>query len=149
MLDLVLAIAHHLLVFGLAAILAMEVVLVRAGMTGDQAGRVARLDGSYGGLAGLVLVVGLLRVFLGAKGAGFYMPNPMFWAKISTFALVGILSLPPTLRFLAWRRNLRADPGFVPPPADIAGVRRFLLAEAVAFAFIPVFAAWMARWYGV
>src|SRR5690606_28411074 len=111
--------------------------------------RAARLDASYGMVAGLVLVAGFLRVFLGAKGPGFYMPNPMFWAKIATFAVIALLSLPPTLRFLAWRRHLSGDPGFLPSQADIAGVRRFLLAEVVLFAFLPVFAAWMARWYGV
>jgi uncharacterized membrane protein len=37
---------------------------------------------------------------------------------------------------------------FLPAAPDIAGVRRFLWAEAVFFAFIPIFAATMARGSG-
>jgi hypothetical protein len=45
-------------------------------------------------------------------------------------------------------RALTADPAFLPTAPDIAGVRRFLWAEVVFFAFIPAFAAAMARGYG-
>ena len=64
------------------------------------------------------------------------------------FALVGALSIPPTLRILAWRGKAKLDPGFEPPAGEIAAVRRYMHAEAVVFVLIPVFAALMARYSG-
>ena len=68
----------------------------------------------------------------------------MFWTKIAIFLLVGLLSIPPTLAFLRWKRAQDA-----PPATEITRVRRFLLAEVALFALLPVFAAAVARGYGV
>lgn len=149
MTDLVLAIAHHLLVFSLPAILATEAALVRPGMPAATIKRVGVVDLHYGAVAGAILIVGFARVFWGVKGPEAYLPNPFFWAKIGAFALVGILSVPPTLRVLSWRKASKADPAFSPDAGEVGFVRRFFLAEAVVFVFIPIFAAAMARGYGL
>jgi putative membrane protein len=57
--------------------------------------------------------------------------------------------VPPTLAVLRWRRELAANPAFSPDPAQVTMLRRFFAGELVAFAFIPAFAAMMARGYGV
>src|SRR5690348_11149819 len=129
MTDLILAIIHHLLVFSLAAILAAELAMIRPGLAGAGLRRLGIADLHYGALAGAILVVGFLRVFYGVKGPAAYLPNPFFWAKIGTFAVVGLLSVPPTIRILAWRRQARADPAFALSEADARGVRPYLLAE--------------------
>jgi putative membrane protein len=149
MTDLVLACLHHLLVFGLAAVLAAEIATVRPGLAGAALKRLAIVDGHYGAIAMLVIVVGVLRVIYGVKGPAFYLPNPMFWAKMGAFALVAILSIQPTVRILQWRRKAKADAGFTLPAEEAGRVRRFLIAEACAFAFIPLFAAAMARGVGL
>jgi uncharacterized membrane protein len=46
------------------------------------------------------------------------------------------------------RRSARADAGFAPAPADVASVRRRLLAELAPFVPIPLLAAAMARGVG-
>ena len=56
---------------------------------------------------------------------------------------MGLLSVPPTVAYIGWRRA-----GAAPTDAQVAGVRRWLLAELVAFALIPAFAAAMARGFG-
>ncbi len=61
---------------------------------------------------------------------------------------MGLLSIVPTLRFIRWRRALKADPAAMPQPDAIAAVRRFLWAEVFFFALIPIFAAAMARGFG-
>src|SRR3546814_8778972 len=61
--DLFLAIAHHLLVFALAAMLVAEAVLLRGDIDASVLGRLAGLDAGYGVSAMLLLVVGLCRVF--------------------------------------------------------------------------------------
>ena len=68
---------------------------------------------------------------------------------MALFLVVGLLSIPPTLRYLAWRRQARADAAFRPEISEIARVRAYLRAEAVFFLAIPVAAAAMARGYGI
>ncbi len=146
--DLLLAIAHHLLMFALLAVLVAELMLARPGLGADRLGRLGSLDIAYGATAGLLLAVGFARVFLGLKGAEYYFANVFFWLKISAFLIVGILSVPPTRQILAWRNRARSDPGFAPPASEVSTVRRYLHAEAMVFVLIPVFAALMARYSG-
>jgi putative membrane protein len=149
MTDLVLACLHHLLVFGVAAVIAAELATVRPGLSGAGLKRLAIVDAHYGLLAALIIVIGVLRVNFGAKGAAFYVSNPVFWAKMGAFALVGLLSVSPTLRIMGWRRLARADPAFALPAEEVDKVRRFLVAEVCVFALIPLFAAAMARGVGL
>jgi len=143
MLDLTLAIVHHLLVFGLFGILFAELMLVRRGMEFATVRTVAGIDLAFGALAGLVLVVGFARAVMAAKGWTYYSSNGFFWAKIGVFLLIGLLSAPPTIAFIRWRKA-----GVSPTDLQVAGVRRFLHAEVVLFALLPAFAAAMARGYG-
>ena len=143
MLDLVLAIAHHLLIFALFGVLAAELVLVRRGMGVDAVRRVASIDLYYGLLAGLIVVVGFSRAIFAAKGWSYYEHNGFFWAKIATFAVIGLLSIVPTIRFIQWR-----GAGTAPNDAQVKGIRRLLYAEVALFALLPAFAAHMARGYG-
>ena len=149
MTDLILAIAHHLAVFTLFGVLLAEIVLLRPGIAGDRLRQIGTIDAIYGAAAGLVLVIGVLRVLFGDKGADYYMHNWAFWLKMAAFVVVGLLSVPPTIAILGWRRKLAADPGFVPGADLVARLRLFLTGELVAFAFIPAFAAAMARGYGI
>lgn len=146
--DLHLAIAHHLLVFAIFAIFAMQLTLVRPGLDGTGVKRLVSIDGAYGGLSMLVLAVGFARAVYGLKGWEYYSTYWVFWAKVGVFLLVGILSIRPTMRFQQWRRAAAADAGYVVPAADIAAARRMLHLEAVPLALIPVLAAMLARGIG-
>ena len=145
--DLLLAIAHHLLVFALFAILAVELVWMKRELGREGLPRLARLDMVFGIVAGLVLVAGFARVFFGAKGYEYYFSSHSFWAKIAAFVAIALLSIYPTIKILAWRRQAARDPAFVPPPGEIAAARRIMHVEATIFILIPVFAAAMARGY--
>jgi putative membrane protein len=146
--DLHFAMAHHLLVFALAGVLAFEIGAVRAGMAGKDVRRIARADAWYGILAAAIIAVGFSRAVFAAKGWAYYSVNLFFWAKIAAFAIVGLLSILPTLAYVRWRRAGRTDAAFVPPADEVARVRRILWLEALVFALIPLFAAAMARGYG-
>jgi len=117
---------------------------VDASMTG----RIARVDAWCSIVAAAVVAAGLARVFLGEKGPAYYGANGLFWAKMAVFALVGGLSILPTLHFLRWRREARADPQFKPRPEALALVRRLLFAEAGLIGLLPILAAGMARGFG-
>ena len=144
-----LAIGHHLLVFSLLGILVAERALMVGRLSPDDVRRLGSLDGFYGATAAGILVVGFLRVYFGGKGADFFFANPIFWAKIGAFLLVALLSIVPTIRILAWRRALKSDHAFSPPPDQIRSVRRFLGYELMVFPLIPIFAAAMAMGYGL
>jgi putative membrane protein len=147
--DLLLAIAHHLLIFTLFGLLVMEMVMLKPELPRATLLRLARIDMAYGIVAGLIIVIGFSRVHFGAKGAEFYEHNPVFWAKIAAFVLVGLLSIPPTLRIIRWRRTSDTDPTFRPDAAAVASAKRFMPAEGFAFIFILIFAAMMARGIGL
>jgi putative membrane protein len=146
--DLSLAIVHHLLVFLLAGVLAFEVGVIRPSMKREDVLRVSRVDNWYGILAAMIVAVGFSRAIYAAKGWAYYESNGFFWAKLAAFAVVGLLSIIPTIQIIRWRRALTADAAFLPAASNIAGVRRYLWAEVAFFALIPVFAAAMARGYG-
>ena len=143
MLDLILAIVHHVLVFSLFGVLFAEIVLVKKGVDLATVTRVGRLDLMYGAVAGLIVAVGFARAVFAAKGWLYYSHNLFFHLKIATFVIVGLLSVPPTIAYIRWRRA-----GTAPSDAQVAGVRKWLLAELVLFALIPAFAAAMARGFG-
>jgi putative membrane protein len=140
MLDLVLAIAHHILIFGLFGILATEFMLVRRGMDQAMVSRVAATDLWYGLSAALIIVIGFSRAIFAAKGWDYYSHNLFFWAKFGIFAVIGALSAAPTIAFLRWRREK-----YVPDDARVAGVRHFLWAQVMLFPLLLIFTTTMAR----
>ena len=146
--DLFLAILHHLAIVSLIAMLAFESALLRPGITSQNLSRVTRVDAGYGMTAGLVIVIGVCRVIWGIKGAGFYLSNPWFWAKMASFAGIGLLSIPPTLALLKWRKQSRSDPAFLPADTDILRLRKFIQAEVGLLLLVVTFAAMMARYGG-
>lgn len=146
--DLLLAAAHHLLVFGLVAMLVAEAVLLRGPLDNAMIARLARIDAGYGACAGLLLAVGLCRLWFSAKGLDFYLHNPWFHAKLGAFVLVGLLSILPTIRFLRWRKEARDRSDFQPSAAELARLRGVLRLELLLLAVIFVLAAAMARYGG-
>lgn len=147
--DFLLASMHHLLAFGLVAMLVSESVLLSRPLDSAALKRLSGIDRGYGIVAVLLLVVGLWRVYGGIKGADFYWHNPWFHAKFGAFALAALLSAWPTIRFLKWRSALKADPSFVPMPADAAALQRIVRMELALVAVILVCAAAMARYGGL
>ncbi|SRR5579859_76170 len=143
MLDLSLAIGHHLLIFAIFGILFAEFWAVRPGMGSATIARIAAIDLGYGILAAAIIVVGFCRAIFAAKGWVYYSHNAFFWAKVADFAAIGILSVPPTVAFIRWRKA-----GSSPSDAQVRKVRRYLHAELALFVFLPLFAAAMARGYG-
>lgn len=142
-LDALLASIHHLLVFSLVAVLFAELVLASAAPDAGRLRQLGKLDGAYGMLSMGVVAAGFIRAVYGAKGWAYYAGNEMFWAKISVFIVVGLLSAVPTVRLIRWRKQ-----GVVPDASAMRSLRQWMLAEAVLIALIPIFAVMMARGIG-
>jgi putative membrane protein len=147
--DWLLASLHHLAVFSLAGILAAEIALTAGDIDDRRVLRLARVDAWFGIAAAIALAAGVARVFLGAKGAGYYGANFFFWLKMALFAGVALLSVAPTFSYIVWRRRVRADASSRPPDDEVAQLRTALYVEAALFAAIPLCAAAMARGYGM
>src|SRR6267154_6620894 len=61
MLDLLLAIVHHVLIFGIFGILSAELMAVRPDMSSATALRIASIDSLYGIFAAAVVIIGFCR----------------------------------------------------------------------------------------
>ncbi len=146
--DLVLASAHHLAVFTLVALFAAEFALLRPGLGGGRIRQLARIDMAYGAVAGLVIAVGVLRIFFGAIDPSYYWGNHAFWGKMGAFAVMGLLTIPPTLAIRRWDKASAGVADYAPPDEEIRANRRFVHLQAGVLVLIPIFAAAMARGYG-
>jgi putative membrane protein len=124
--DALLAYAHFALILLLAGLLLAEVALYRRTMQRAILQTLQRIDLTYGIVAGLVIVSGISRILWGLKGAGFYLHNPIFWAKMATFAVVAPLSLPPTFHYL--RLGKQAGSAISVNDSAFRTVRRLLVA---------------------
>ena len=117
-------------------------------MTSTQTRLLTRYDLFYGVFAAVLLVVGTMRVFLGAKRAFFYANNPVFHTKVALFLLIGVLSVPPTLRYFKWSKALKGNPAFVPDAAEIKGARKFIHSQAALMFVLALLAVLMVRGIG-
>ena len=97
----------------------------------------------------LALGTGAARVVWFGKGAAFYLHNPVFYIKLALFVAVGLMSIPPTLQYLRWLRSLGSGASNVAADYQVLRVRRYIVAELVLFAFIPLMATFMARGIGI
>lgn len=102
------------------------------------------------GIAGIALLVsGIFRVIKFGQGADFYTQNPIFWIKITIFALVGSLSLYPTVTYILWAIPL--SKGKLPEVTSnlVSRLKLILNIELIGFALIPLLATLMTRGIGI
>ena len=135
---------HHIFAFTVTACLVYEFVAFRKGMTLEEARRIQRVDIAYGISAGLLLVVGLLRVFIFEKGVNFYIHSPFFWVKMAAFAFVGILSIDPTIRFIRWNKTLNENRAPEISADEYKRTRLLLHLELIGIVIILIAAPMMA-----
>ena len=142
------AFLHHVAAFTLVAAIVVEFVLVKPGITFQNARIVQTADIVYGIAAGIIVVVGVLRVQFFEKGPEYYGHSLPFIGKMSAFVIVGLLSIVPTLEFLRWRKHTRAG---APPELDekkLKTIRMLIHIELAGIAVILACAAMMARGIG-
>ena len=145
----IMAFLHHLAAFTLVGTLIYEHTAFRKDITFAEARRLQRMDLVYGISAGVVLIIGLLRVFYFEKGAPFYAQNLFFWTKMAGFALVALLSIYPTIRFLSWNKFFAKNQVPEISDQDAARIKLIMRLELVAIAVILFSAAMMARGIGM
>jgi len=95
----------HLLALplGLGAVWARNRAL-RGALSADGLRRVFVADNLWGVAAVLWIGTGLLRAFGGLeKGAGYYLHDPVFYAKMGLLAVILLLEIRPMTTLIRWR----------------------------------------------
>jgi putative membrane protein len=139
------AFLHHLCAFALVAALAIEFTLVRQELTLVSARRLQVTDLVLGIAAGLLLIIGLCRVFFFEKGASYYWHSHAFLLKFGLFVIVGLLSIIPTMKFLSWRGAIEEGRIPVMEASRRRRVTGIIHIELFAIVIILLCAAIMAR----
>lgn len=143
------AFLHHLAAFTLFAALVVELILIRQELTIGTARRLLVADMVFGISAGILLVVGLMRVYYFEKGATYYFHTWTFSAKLALFLLIGLLSIVPTRELLSWRRTLRQGQPPIVSSERVARLRMIVHVELVGVVLILLLAALMAKGIGL
>jgi putative membrane protein len=140
---------HHLAAFIFVSALAVEFVLIRGELSVRTARKLQLADLVAGVSAGVVLVVGLLRVFYFEKGASYYFHSAPFIAKMSLFVIVALLSIYPTLEFVSWGKSLKQGQLPAMTASKIATIHSLIHWELAGVVLIILCAALMAKGFGV
>lgn len=146
--DALLAYAHYAAILLLVGLLAVELAVCTADAAPARLQRLKTIDGMYGMSAMLVLGTGAARVWMGAKGSAFYLDNPVFYAKVALFLVVGMLSAYPTVQFFRWAAALDGNRQFTPGADAVARVRTLIKLQFLGIACLPLLAVLMARGVG-
>lgn len=142
--EITLRYLHFVSIFIIVATLVAEHLLLKKELPRSVVSRIARVDAIYG-LAALTLIgAGLTLWFSGVgKPTEFYSKNWIFHTKLTLFALVGLLSIYPTIFFLKNRKGNQEE--LVKIPSAIIWMLRF---ELLILFIIPLLAGFMAKGIG-
>ena len=148
-LEAILAYLHLLAILTMVVFIASEAALCRIEwLNAAVVERLAKVDRIYGIAAVAVIATGVARTWWGMKGTAWYWTNPLLHLKLTLFIIVGLISIFPTMRYLRWRKALRAT-GALPAEAEVRKTRKLVMIQAHLIALIPLAAVFLARGFGV
>ena len=143
-LGIVVAWFHYASLMLLIAAVLGEAVVLKPRITVTEARLLQRLDNTYGASAALLLATGVARMFL-EKGVAYYLHHGAFHILVTLVVVIGLLSIYPTVIFLRWRGEIKADRAPAIPAEQFRRLRLILRIEIVLLLIAPLFAAWMAH----
>ena len=142
--EIILRYLHFISVFTIVGSLTAELILLKPTVSRKEINRLSRIDAIYGIAALTLLSVGL-TLWLGSFGkpAVYYSKNWIFQFKLSLFAMIGLLSIYPTVFFLKSRKGNPDDNVSVP-----RAIFWLLRLELFLLLVIPLLAVLMSRGIG-
>jgi putative membrane protein len=146
--NAIVAFLHHIAFVIIFLALAAEMLLLKQPLTVTSAKKIQRYDALYGMSAGLILVLGALRVMYFEKGADYYMHSAPFIIKIVLFLAAGLMSIYPTVTFLKWNNSLKQGVVPVISYAQNRKLRSVIHMELTLLVFVILCAALMAKGIG-
>lgn len=135
---------HFVFLFLIVGSLFLELALVKPQLERAAIKRLSIIDNIYGiGSIG-ILAAGFTLWFAVGKPAAFYTKNWIFHAKIGVFAVVGILSIIPTVFFAKNKKGNQEELVEVPKK-----IRTLIKLEILLLFIIPLLAVLMAKGVGL
>ena len=108
--EIILRYLHFISIFAIVGALVSEHLLLKKELTRAEISRLSTIDAVYGIAALVLLSVGLTLWLSGVgKPSVVYTKNWIFHLKITCFALIGILSIYPTVFFIKNRKGNATD----------------------------------------
>ncbi|MBC3930226.1 DUF2214 family protein [Undibacterium curvum] len=146
--SILVAFLHHLAAFTLVSALLAEAVFIAQPITMSSARSLRFLDALYGMSATLILVIGVLRVMYFEKGADYYLHSHAFLFKMAVFAVVGLISIYPTVVFLRWGKTIKQNRIPALSGTELKNIRRVIRLELCGIVLIILNAVLMAKGTG-
>jgi putative membrane protein len=142
--EIILRYFHFISIFAIVGTLSAEHLLLKSRLSRAEIGTLSRIDAVYGIAALTLLIVGL-TLWLGGFGkpAIYYTQNWIFHAKITCFAIIGFLSIYPTIFFIKNRKGDATE--MVDIPKRLIWMLRL---ELLLLVIIPLLAGLMAHGKG-
>lgn len=142
--EILLRYIHFISIFAIVGSLVSEHLLLKKTLNRKEISRIAAIDAVYGIAAVTLLAAGLTLWFGGVgKPTYFYSKNWIFHLKITLFALIGIVSIWPTMFFIRNRKGNLDEVIEVP-----ASVFLMLRIELLLLFIIPLLAGLMSHGVG-
>lgn len=139
------AFMHFVAAFGIVCTLFFEWISFSKNMTWLEAKRIQQCDRWYGIFAGVILIVGFLRVYFFEKDSAFYFSNAFFLVKLGLFLMIGLLSIYPTIKFIAWRKEIQAGQSPIVNAKEFTAISLILNVELCLLAALVLSASLMAK----
>ncbi|MBI1398180.1 MAG: DUF2214 family protein [Betaproteobacteria bacterium] len=139
------AYVHVMAILAFAMLLSAEFFLCNEHLQPGHVLLLGHVDLAFLCAAATVLVSGGASVLVVGRSPWHYLSSPLFWAKFATFFVLLVVSIYPTLRFVAWRRGLVAGRDRITSGREIRRVRRVIAVELALLALIPLFSSMLAR----
>jgi putative membrane protein len=139
---------HFLAFFAMSATLVAQLILLSEPMSVEHARRIRRASLIYGLSIIMILIFGILRVSYFEKGAEYYLNNIFFIMKMGVFALIALLHLIPTMRFISWGGALSQNQIPILTDSETRRLRLLIHAELTGIGIILLCAALMAHGIG-
>ena len=139
---------HFIAAFGVVCSVVFEWVTFSRNPTLLEATKIQKADIIYGISAGLVLIFGFLRLFYFEKGSEYYFGNQFYYIKLYTFAVVGMISIYPTIRFFKWRKITKVGSSPIIDDVEFKIIQWILRIEVVGLLIMVFAASMMAKGIG-
>ncbi len=142
--ELFLRYIHFISIFAIVGTLVSEHLLLKPMVRRADILRLSRIDAVYG-IAALTLLTAGLTLWLGGIGkpASFYSQNWIFHIKLTCFAVIGLLSIYPTVFFIKNRKGNPVDEVTIPKAIFLC-----IRIEILLLFVIPLLAGLMSRGVG-
>lgn len=142
--ELFLRYIHFISIFAIVGTLVSEHLLLKPMVRRADILRLSRIDAVYG-IAALTLLTAGLTLWLGGIGkpASFYSQNWIFHIKLTCFAVIGLLSIYPTVFFIKNQKGNPVDEVTIPKAIFLC-----IRIEILLLFVIPLLAGLMSRGVG-